>query len=278
MSGHIIKPFIDHIKSLVVIELAATQAGSLLPGPGAPAQGILGTDPCSLQAALLSMWQAVDSLRDDLKQDVSASVREALAATLMTPDNPNLKTVPLAPRPPRDGPCHLDVTIGVPHGSSSTALATVPACQLKDEVDAALNTCGVVGLVGTRVCSVCTLPNGSLRICADLAEQADLLFHCDSTWLAHLRSLQGAQVEHKSYTLVAQAVPVKFDPMVPSAVESLWHENSGRIPSKDTLCSLRWLHPIHPNMRTASKCKGSLIFTVHDKTLANLLTYSTITV
>ena len=270
--------FINHIKSLVVIELAAAQAGSPVTSAGASAPGASDTDLHSLQAAMLSTHKAIDSLRGDLQQVVAASVREALAAPSTATDNSHLKTVPAAPRPPRDGPRHLDVTIGIPRGSSGASLATIPACQLKDEVDAALDACGVVGLAGTRVRGVRALPNGSLRIRADTAEQADLLFRCDGAWLAHLRSLRGAQVERKSFTLVAQAVPVEFDPAAPSAAESLWRENSGRIPSKDALRGLRWLHPIHPNMRTASKREGSLVFTVHEKALANLLIYSTITV
>lgn len=159
------KRFISQIESLIVAEAAAPRAA----GPHAgPSPGLPGTPPPPtdftprLQASLLSTQRAVESLREDLQDIVRASVQEALAAAPPAPaaaPMPAMFTAP--PRAPRDTPRHLDVTIGVPHANRSEAFRKLTAAQLKNEVDAALDKSGIVGLVGTRVHGVRRLANGN---------------------------------------------------------------------------------------------------------------------
>ncbi|KAI0683154.1 hypothetical protein C8T65DRAFT_534797, partial [Cerioporus squamosus] len=74
-----------------------------------------------------------------------------------------------------------------------------------------------------------------------------------------------------TYTLVAASVPIEFNPAAPSAAESLWLENSGVVPAKDSLRGLRWLHPIHPGTQRSSKREGTLVFSVQDRAVADFL-------
>lgn len=207
-------------------------------------------------------------------RDSVAEAVKTLPAARPAPPSPNV-TPPL-PRPPRDSPRHLEVTIAVPQAVRSDSLAKLPASQLKSEVDVAMDESRIVGLAGTRVHGVHRLPNGSLVIRAVSQEQADLLFRHDGEWLSHLKSLRGARVERKSFTLIAVSVPTVFDPTAPNAAESLWLENSGVIASKDAIRDLRWLHA--GRAKTTSKREGSLVFSVSSAEAADHLIYTSVSV
>ena len=267
---------INLARNLFASEAAALRAGAHSSRPGASAPG--GAPPpdlASLLASALITEQAVASLRGDIKQIVTSSVQEALKSTAPAQAG-SIPPAPQPARPPRDGPRHLDVTIGIPLASRSDSLAKLSAAQLKNEVDAALDGSGIAGLKDTRVRGVRRLPTGSLLVRASSEEQADLLFRHDGAWLPHLRSLRGARVERKSYMLIASSVPMDFDPSAPSAAESLWLENSGTVATKGAIRDLRWLHA--GRSQSSLKREGSLVFSVADATAADQLIYSSLSV
>ena len=269
-----ITSFVDHARTLFTSELAAARAGSSAPGPGALAPGHV--DVGSLHASLAATQQAVASLQSDIAQVVQSAVQRALETAPPAPRAQPCAIPPQPPLPPRDEPHHLDVTIGIPAAVRPEQLATLSALQLKDEVDAALDASGIDGLVSTRIHAVKRLPSGSLLIRASSSEQADRLFCHDGAWLAHLKSLRGAQIERKSYTLVAGSVPTDFDPTAPHAAEAIWRENAGIVASKTTIRGLRWLHA--GRAKPSSKREGSLVFRVEDMATADLLICSSLSI
>ncbi|KAI0669690.1 hypothetical protein C8Q78DRAFT_931430, partial [Trametes maxima] len=78
------------------------------------------------------------------------------------------------------------------------------------------------------------------------------------------------------FTLIAASVPIEFNPAAPNAAESLWLENSGTVASKDAIRGLRWLHAGRGT--SASKREGSLVFSVDDRSSADQLIYSSISI
>ncbi|KAM5544128.1 hypothetical protein V8D89_002177 [Ganoderma adspersum] len=155
---------INLARNLFVSESAALRASGPSPQLGGSVPGgAASPDLASLLASVLSTQQAVASLRGDIQQAVKASVQEVLTAAPPAPveaTTPASQVHPL--RPPRDGPRHLDVTIGIPIATRSDTFAKLSAAQLKNEVDAALDESGIAGLKSTRVRGVRRLANGNL--------------------------------------------------------------------------------------------------------------------
>ncbi|KAI0683894.1 hypothetical protein C8T65DRAFT_749175 [Cerioporus squamosus] len=156
--------FVDLARKLFVSELADARAGSPSTGSDPPASAAH-AQLVELQATMRATQQAVSSLRGELKQTVTSSLREVLESSPPArPASSNPAPQTSVARSPRDSPRHLEVTIGIPQASRNETIAKLSASQLKNEVDAALDASGIVGLAGTRVCAVRRLPNGSLLV------------------------------------------------------------------------------------------------------------------
>ncbi|KAJ6517127.1 hypothetical protein DFH09DRAFT_837646, partial [Mycena vulgaris] len=136
----------------------------------------------------------------------------------------------------------------------------LPTPEIKAKVEAAISAAGNEQLRGVALRGVKVLPRSRLLVAVDSEKSATLLKHAVSSWVPKLAK-SGSLIVPRCQ-IVVDAVPLTFNPALPTAAADLHARNCGTIADPSIIAEIRWLNP--KVLKDLKKKSSSLLVTLTD--------------
>jgi hypothetical protein len=186
-----------------------------------------------------------------------ASYASATAsATASTP-----APVPPPPKPPAAKSSEITIIV-----DKSSDVLSLPLPEIKAKVEAAIAATGVEKLKGIVLRGVKILPRNRLLVTVDTDRAASLLKQSTTHWVP--RIAKDSSLVMPRCQIVANSVPLTFNPSSPSAAQELYAHNRSVFTDPSVIAEVRWLNP--KVLGDSKKKASSLLVTITDVPSANL--------
>ncbi|KIJ29439.1 hypothetical protein M422DRAFT_269197 [Sphaerobolus stellatus SS14] len=223
--------------------------------------------PCSTSFDLASLEAAIKASENRIIAEIQSKSGSSLA-------NHYHHDTPPTPRPLPIRPKDNEVVISLAKVAKQHPIRTDTPSVIKAMVEEAFAKSKVPALTGKKLQGVRMRPNGSLVI-SDLSDEDAIVIlrHFDQ-WLDVL--VPGTAILTHTYQVVANFVPVDFDPANSDASKRVFAENMAIFESENQITGLRWLH--NHQQSKQPKQHSSLVVAVNNAMVTDKLIRRNLTV